>query len=219
ACASFEAAAPRSPAPPFDRPDLQEPRNRAAPRDPFFLWIHLYDPHAPYNPPPRFLATARERHASNPDYDGEIAYADSQVARLLDALRQRTILDRTLVVVAGDHGEGLGDHGESTHGMLLYDSTLRVPLVIAGAGQPKERRAEAVSLADLAPTVLGAAGVAIPSEMNGRNLLVRLQPEHVADLYAETEYPRVAGWSPLQALTDGRWKAIRSTGEAQIYGL
>jgi len=96
---------------------------------PFFLWIHLYDPHAPYTPPAEYAA-----RAASP-YDGEVMFADAQVGRVLDALRTNGSLARTLVVVAGDHGEGLGDHGERTHGMLLYDSTLRVPLVIAAPGR------------------------------------------------------------------------------------
>jgi choline-sulfatase len=199
---------------------------------PFFLWVHLYDPHAPYNPPPEF----RARTAT--PYDGEIAYADAQLGRLFDALRSRALMDRTVVVVAGDHGEGLGDHGERTHGMLLYDSTLRVPLIIAVPGQPAGTRDEAVSLADLAPTLLHAAGITPPEAMKGRDLLatVRLKADTVAtrngaagadassvrlqpDLYSETEYPRVAGWSPLQALTDGRWMTIRAGATAEVYDL
>jgi arylsulfatase A-like enzyme/Tfp pilus assembly protein PilF len=216
----------------------------AGPRPPaFFLWIHLYDPHAPYDPPAEFLERVRSVRASSPQprasspqppaseeslrYDGEIAYADSQIARVFESLRARRMLDRTLVVVAGDHGEGLGDHGERTHGMLLYDSTLRVPLVIASPGRSPERRDEAVSLVDIAPTILRAAGVVPPPEMTGRDLLggnggalgdvhgVRRQ----LDLYAETEYPRVAGWSPLHALTDGRWMAIRSASATALYDL
>ena len=94
---------------------------------PFFAWVHFYDPHAPYTPPQEFLDRARGQ-----PYDGEVAFADAQLGRLLDWLRTSGQADRTIVAVAGDHGEGLGDHGELTHGMLAYDSTLRVPLVIAG---------------------------------------------------------------------------------------
>ena len=173
------------------------------------MWVHLYDPHAPYNPPPEFRAKAATA------YDGEIAYADSQLARLLDALRARGVMDQTIVVVAGDHGEGLDEHGERTHGMLLYDSTLRVPLIIARPGAAAATRDEPVSLAEIAPTILRAAGVTPPDAMTGRDLLdmVRLKP----DLYSETEYPRVAGWSPLQALTDGRWMAIRAGAATEVY--
>ena len=98
-------------------------------RAPFFVWIHLYDPHAPYTPPARFAARTRT------PYDGEVAFADEQIARVFEWLRAHGQTDRTLIVVSGDHGEGLGDHGERTHGMLLYDSTLRVPLIVAAPGQ------------------------------------------------------------------------------------
>jgi arylsulfatase A-like enzyme/Tfp pilus assembly protein PilF len=184
------------------------------PQAPFFVWMHLYDPHAPYIPPKEFLPPGRA------PYDGEIAYADAQLARVLDRLRAGGLMDRTLVVVAGDHGEGLGDHGERTHGMLVYDSTLRVPLVIAAPGRAAATRDEAVSLADLAPTLLCAAGVAPPAAMKGRDLLDPRAPTREAlELYSETEYPRVAGWSPLQALTDGRWMTIRAGAATEVYDL
>ena len=214
------AAQPGAPAPPVI------PALPALPALPaFFLWIHLYDPHTPYNPPPEFRA-----RTSTP-YDGEIAYADSQLARVLDALRARGLMENTIVAVAGDHGEGLGEHGERTHGMLVYDSTLRVPLIVAAPGHAAATRDEAVSLADLAPTILRAAGVTPPDAMKGRDLLgvwgaemrgpeVRSATTAVApDLYSETEYPRVAGWSPLQALTDGRWMTIRAGGATELYDL
>ena len=218
------------------------------PPAPFFLWVHLYDPHAPYTPPQEFLLPGRT------PYDGEIAYADAQLARVFDRLRAARLMDRTVVVVAGDHGEGLGEHGERTHGMLVYDSTLRVPLVIGTPGREAGTSDEPVSLVDLAPTLLRAAGVTPPQAMKGVDLLttvrlkpdttetkrqdsdvqrpdsgsvrlqadrsassVRLQPDR--DLYAETEYPRVAGWSPLQALTDGRWVTIRSSAATEVYDL
>jgi choline-sulfatase len=196
------------------------------PQSAFFVWIHLYDPHAPYNPPDEFRARTRT------PYDGEIAFADAEIARVFEWLRAHGQIDRTLVVVAGDHGEGLGDHGERTHGMLLYDSTLRVPLIIASPGRPAGVRDEAVSLVDLAPTIVRAAGVTPPDAMNGRDLLevVRLKPDTTgnaggrsvrlqADLYSESEYPRVAGWTPLQALTDGRWMTIRAGASSEVYDL
>jgi arylsulfatase A-like enzyme/Tfp pilus assembly protein PilF len=207
----------------------QGPRTDQGPRPkaqgPFFMWIHLYDPHAPYNPPSEFRARSRS------PYDGEIAYADAQLGRLLEWLRARGEIDRTLIVVAGDHGEGLGDHGERTHGMLLYDSTVRVPLIVVAPGRPAGRRDDPVSLTDLAPTILRAAGVAVPDVMKGRDLLStvrlkadttetdRLKPDRDRDLYSETEYPLVAGWSPLQALTDGRWMAIRAGASTEVYDL
>ena len=184
--------------------------------EPFFVWIHLYDPHAPYNPPQGFLAKAKT------SYDGEIAYADSQIARVFDWLRSSGLDERTWIIVAGDHGEGLGDHGERTHGMLLYDSTLRVPLIVSAPGATAGNVADAVSLVDVAPTILHAAGVAIPADRKGHDLLeapAPTAPGGIRDLYAETEYPRVAGWSPLQALTDGRWMGIRSGASTELFDL
>ncbi|HKB11544.1 MAG TPA: tetratricopeptide repeat protein, partial [Vicinamibacterales bacterium] len=196
-------------------------RNAANTGAPYFVWIHLYDPHAPYQAPAAF----RGRTAT--PYDDEVAYAGSEVGRLLDRLRTSGALDRTLIVVAGDHGEGLGEHGERTHGMLLYDSTLRVPLVIAASGIAARTIETPVGLSEIAPTVLHAAGVMPPPEMMGRDL-IRLRPDAVndrtgdvggPDLYSETEYPRVAGWSPLLALTDGRWKTIRAGAATEVYDL
>src|SRR5262249_8612051 len=146
---------------------------------------------APYNPPKEFLPPGRV------PYDGEIAYADAQLRRVFDALSAQGALDHTIVVIAGDHGEGLGEHGEATHGMLLYESTLRVPLVIADrAGSLGPSTIDApVSLAEIAPTILAAAGVPPPADMRGRNL-ARMAAS-AFDVYGETEYPLVAGWSPL----------------------
>jgi arylsulfatase A-like enzyme/Tfp pilus assembly protein PilF len=205
-------------------------------QQPFFLWVHLYDPHAPYNPPAEFVRSSRSSasggaHATDDRramsvqalYDGEVAYADSELARLFAWLRDRGRLARTLVVVAGDHGEGLGDHGEQTHGMLVYDSTLRVPLIIVGPGVASGVRDTAVSLADIAPSILHAAGIAPPSPMQGSDLIAKVGAKTAdrdrADLYAETRYPLVAGWSPLGALTDGRWKAIRAGASTELYDL
>jgi len=229
-------------------PSPQSPTANPEPRatSPFFLWIHLYDPHAPYNPPPEFVRSTAGRAATVEErYDGEVRYADAQIARVLAWLDAHALRDRTLVVVAGDHGEGLGDHGEQTHGMLLYDSTLRVPLLVSLPGALAARRDDPVSLADIAPTVLRATGVAVPAAMKGRDLLaagVRLSAPAPSDsagaaatssrsatreggqadlteLYSETEYPRVAGWSPLHALTDGRWMAIGGAGATALYDL
>ena len=183
------------------------------PQSAFFLWIHLYDPHAPYTPPKEFLPPGRA------PYDGEIAYADAQLARVLGTLSAQGAMDHTMVVIAGDHGEGLGDHGEATHGMMLYESTLRVPLVIADRSRtfrPATTDAP-VSLAEIGPTILGAAGVTPPADMRGRDL-TRMSGS-TFDVYGETEYPLVAGWSPLQALTDGRWKAIRAGLATEVYDL
>ena len=202
---------------------------------PSSLWIHLYDPHAPYNPPREFVRATAERTATVEErYDGEVRYTDAQIARVLAWLDAHALRDRTLVVVAGDHGEGLGDHGERTHGMLLYDSTLRVPLIVSMPGVAAAKR-EPVSLADIAPTMLRATGVAVPPAMKGRDLLAGVpagartltagretrtyECRRAATCTLRHEYPRVAGWSPLQALTDGRWMAISGAGATALYDL
>ena len=179
--------------------------------EPFFAWIHLYDPHAPYTPAPEFLARAGANA-----YNGEVAYADAQVARVLDALRQRGLDSRSVIAVTGDHGEGLGEHGEQTHGMLAYDSTLHVPLVVAGPGLRAGTVAEPVSLVELAGTLLKVVGVTPPGGMSPRDVLSEARKE--ADIYAETEYPRSAGWHPIATLADDRWKLILSS-EPELYDL
>ena len=177
---------------------------------PFFIWIHLYDPHAPYAPP----AGYREK-AGGGAYNGEVAYADAQVARIVEVLRTRNVFPSTGVAVAGDHGEGLGDHGEQTHGMLAYDSTLRVPLVFSGATLPTRVVSTPVSLADVAPSLLRLAGVP-PSVRGSADLVAPESGER--DVYAETQYPRSAGWHTLAALAGERWKLIVSS-ETELYDL
>ena len=124
---------------------------------PFFLWIHLYDPHAPYAPPAGFAGADRD------PYDGEVAYADAQVGRVVSALEAAGLSARTIVAVTSDHGEALGEHGEQTHGMLTYDATLRVPLVIARPGGSAARDDEPRSLADLGPMLLPAGAASRPA--------------------------------------------------------
>jgi len=166
--------------------------------DPVFLWVHLYDPHAPYRG----------------SYDEEVRFADAQVGRLLHDLR--TQARDPIVIVAGDHGESLGEHGERTHGMLAYDAALRVPLIVAGPGIGAARRTSPVSLSDIAPTLLELAGVQV-SNRSGRSLLAADgDPER--EIYSETEYPHVAGWSPVYALAQDRWKLILSHGP-ELYDL
>ena len=176
---------------------------------PFFAWIHLYDPHAPYEPPAEYLA-----RAGNDPYDGEVAFADAQVARLLDSIGKSGKTDSTVIAVVGDHGEGLGDHSEATHGMLAYDSTLRVPLVLAIPGRAASIDDEPVSLVEIAGTLVQLAQRPIPQTMRSGSLLAPAQRE----AYAETEYPRTAGWHPLKSLADDRWKVILSS-EPELYDL
>ena len=144
-----------------------------------------------------------------------MAYADAQVARLVDAVPRARRDGRTVVVVTGDHGEGLGDHGEHTHGMLAYDSTLKVPLILSGATMPKR--------------VVSCAGVARRSSRRRCLRLAGLQPAGAGadllapeaterDVYAETQYPRSAGWHALSVLAGERWKLIQSS-ETELYDL
>lgn len=187
---------------------------------PFFAWVHLYDAHAPYDPPEPY----RSRFAGRL-YDGEIASVDHQVGRLLDWLRAQGLEQATLVAVAADHGESLGDHGEQTHGFFLYESTLRVPLLLRSPGRLRAGRvvATAVGLADLAPTLCGllhlppAPGAAV----DGRDLsaaLLKGSDPPAADLYAETQYPKLFGWSDLAALRRERLKFIEAPRQ-ELYDL
>jgi arylsulfatase A-like enzyme len=183
---------------------------------PFFLWTHLYDAHRPYDPPEPF----RSRHAGSP-YIGEIAFADAQIGRLLAALERRRILDRTIVIVAGDHGESLGDHGERDHGIFVYQSVLRVPLIIRAPGLSPRRVGAVVRLVDVMPTILDMLNVATPA-MDGSSLVDlmsrRSGPQHDRDAYAESLYPRHLGWSPLRSLRTGRFKLIEAP-RPELYDL
>ena len=185
-------------------------------RRPFFEWVHFYDPHAPYLPPEPY----RSKHASSP-YDGEIEFADAQLGRLLDALKAAGLDQKTIVIVAGDHGEALGEHGEATHGLLLYEPTLHVPLLIRVPGTLKSRVVKApVSLADVAPTIAALIGHPL-SGTDGRDLSAALldQKEPDAhDLYAETEYPTNFGWSGLASLRRDSLKFI-SAPTPELYDL
>lgn len=177
---------------------------------PFFAWIHFYDAHAPYAPPQPY----RTRFASSP-YDGEIAYADSQIARILEYLDRARLREHTVVAIAGDHGEGLGEHGEATHGLLLYESTLRVPLIIAAPSLLPHVVHESISTTDVAPTLAALSGVAMNVvRLDGRDLsadLVHRREPPPRDIYAETRYPRTFGWSDLGAFRRDGKKLISGT--------
>jgi choline-sulfatase len=177
-------------------------------RGSFFLWVHLYDPHDPYDPPEPFKA----KYRASP-YDGEIAYADFAVGKLLAALHASGRYDSTVIAVAADHGEAFGEHGEQTHGLFLYDETIHVPLLVKFVdGKPGPLLIDTrVGLVDLAPTILQAVGIVPPTTMQGASLMVLVKPDsksEVADrpAYAETDYPfRAFGWSPLRAWRDGKY--------------
>ena len=182
---------------------------------PFFLFVHLYEPHAPYDPPEPF----RSREASA--YDGEIAYADSILGTLVEDLKRRGLWDEALVVVLSDHGEGLGDHGEREHGILLYREALQVPLVVKLPGSRRRgSRVEApAGLVDVLPTIAGALGLALPEGLAGRDLLAG-EPEAVGRrIYSETMYPQIhLGWSALRSLTGARHRYIEGA-QAELYDI
>jgi arylsulfatase A-like enzyme/tetratricopeptide (TPR) repeat protein len=191
----------------------------AAGTKPRFMWVHLYDAHAPYRPPQEFLDKASGR-----PYDGEIAYVDAQVGRLLDALEARRMTANTLVAIAGDHGEALGDHGEATHGMLVYDATLRVPLILAGPGINRGERVDReLSLSHIAPAIVRAAGLTASASYDcDVPLFGPAMPEPATsrscDVFSESRYPRRAGWHAVAALSDSQWKLIQSS-EPELFDL
>lgn len=206
-----------------------------APR-PFFLWVHFYDPHAPYDPPPAFAA----KFPGDP-YDAEIATSDFGVSMLLDAVPPERRAD-TVIVATGDHGESLGEHGESEHGILLYDATLHVPLIVQGPGiAAGVRIRQQVRHVDLLPTILELLSVKAPAPLDGISLVPQLtgsdggQPggrtgmgtgrgqagdrppsdpvaKNAIDAplsYAESRFGELHfGWSPLRSARDGTWKYI-----------
>ena len=165
----------------------------------FFAWVHFYEPHAPYDPPPPFL----EQQAGRP-YDGEIAAADACLGRVTAAAEARA-KGRLVIAVTGDHGEALGDHGERTHGFFVYQSTLRVPMILAGPGIPASRRADVARTVDLLPTILARVGVPAPAGLDGADLLAAARG---TEAYAETLYPETLGWAGLRALRLGALKYI-----------
>jgi len=184
---------------------------------PFFLWVHYYDPHAPYEPP----GALAERFRAAP-YDGEIAFVDTQLVRLVRALEDGGALARTLVVVTADHGEGLGEHGEGTHGLFVYDATLKVPWIMAGPGIAAGRVVETVARGvDLLPTLLDYAGLAPRADLEGRSLRPATEGREMSDApaYAESLYPeREFGWAPLHAWRTARYKLIEAP-RPELYDL
>lgn len=199
------------------------------PRGPFFLWLHFYDPHDPYDPPPPFKA----RFAASP-YDGEIAYMDFAVGKLLSTLRTRGIYEQTLFVVVADHGEAFGEHGEISHGLFLYGDTLHVPLLIKlpGADSVHLLVESRVGLVDIAPTILQKFGITAPQPMQGSSLLPLMKVSTKAagaitaasrptaadrPEYAETDYPhRAFGWSSLRSWRAGKYLYIDAP-ERELY--
>jgi len=186
---------------------------------PFFLWLHLYDPHEPYEPAEPF----KSRYPGHP-YDAEVAYTDSLIGRFRSALSERDLLDGSLVVLASDHGEGLGDHGEMFHGYFVYDSTIHTALIVrppAGTGEGRVVD-HAASHVDLMPTILELVGLPAPATLHGRSLAPLIAGDDVPwdrPVYAESLYPLLHyGWAPLRSLRTDRFKLIQ-VPRAELYDL
>jgi len=180
---------------------------------PFFAWLHFFDPHLPYAPPSPYPA----------GYDGEIAYVDAQVGRVLETLEAKGLGKDTLVVVTSDHGESLGEHGEKSHGFFVYDATLRVPLILKSAASlpAGERIATPVRTIDIFPTVLEALDVPVPDESQGRSLLslVKGEATEPAPAYAECYVSELNfRWAPLVALRERGYKYIEAP-RPELYDL
>ncbi len=184
---------------------LDEPRV-----EPFFLWLHLYDPHDPYTPPEPYKSQYRH------PYDAEVAYTDSLIGELRDSLAERGLLETSLIILTSDHGEGLGQHQEGFHGFFIYDSSMRVPLIIRApfGGLAGKVIDEAVSHVDLLPTILEAVGQNVPDEVQGSSLLPLILDQVPAgtpprQVYSESLYPFLHyGWAPLRSLRSGGYKFI-----------
>ena len=186
--------------------------------EPFFLFVHYNDPRFPYKPPERLAG----RFGGRP-YAGEVAAVDEAVAALLEALKRSGAAERTAVILTADHGEGLGDHGENTHGYFVYQTTIRVPLIIHAPwlATPPRRVTQLVSQVDVMPTILGLMGVPVPRSVQGRSLLPLVEGKDLPEqpVMASCEVPwlelRV---SPLRAILDGRLKYIESP-RPELYDL
>ena len=175
---------------------------------PFFLWVHFYDPHFPYDPPEPY----RSRY-TNDLYGGEAAYTDEQVGKLLRSLDELKLDSNTLVILVADHGESLGEHGEYTHGVFLYDSTMHVPLIFAGPGIPSGRVvSQQVRSIDVLPTVTDLLGLTADEIVQGVSLMPALLEGKATRsnyCYMETLYPKTRmGWSELRAMRTDQWKLV-----------
>jgi arylsulfatase A-like enzyme/Tfp pilus assembly protein PilF len=183
---------------------------------PFFLWVHLYDPHDPYSPPQPY----KTRYQTNA-YDGEIAYTDSIVGKLVGVLRARGLFQGTLIAVMADHGEAFGEHEESHHGIFLYDETIHVPLLLKLPGRQAGKKVETqVGLVDVAPSILQAVHLPVPSAVQGRSLLNLPSSEKASldhPIYAESSYGHLSfGWSTLRAWRTGRYLYVEAP-ERELY--
>lgn len=184
----------------------------------FFSWIHFFDPHIPYDPPSHY----REEFLDNP-YDGEIAFMDFYIGKIIEKLREQDLIDKTLIVMAGDHGEAFGEKREKGHGVFIYESTMRVPLIFYAANNlPQGDLIEArVRLIDIMPSVLDMLNITVSPSIQGTSLLPHIEGKKKEDLssYIESYFPRENyGWSELVGLIDGDWKFIKAPKQ-ELYNL
>jgi arylsulfatase A-like enzyme/Tfp pilus assembly protein PilF len=181
---------------------------------PFFLWVHYYDPHDPYDPPEPY----KHEYGSSL-YDGEIAYVDHVLGDLITSLRRYQNMNQTILIIAGDHGEGLGEHKERTHSLFLYRATQHVPLLMRVPELKPRRIAGVVSLIDIAPTILEWSGIPVTSDMQGKSLIPLIEGKEKSSrvaysesMFAELHY----GWSPLRSVTTADYKFIEAP-KAELY--
>ncbi|MFC2169904.1 sulfatase-like hydrolase/transferase [Acidobacteriota bacterium] len=188
----------------------------------FFSWLHLYDPHTPYDPPEPY----KTQYSDKPWglYDGEIAYVDSLIGKILDNLSSKKILDKTIIVIVGDHGESLGEHAEGTHGFFIYDACVSVPLIFHFPF-PKLRGSQVeaqVETTDIMPTLLEILDLPIPEDVQGKSLLPLILGQKEKEErfgYSESYYPLYHyGWSELKSLRSIRFKYIQAP-RPELYDL
>jgi choline-sulfatase len=189
----------------------------AHPAGPYFVWVHLYDPHDPYEPPPPYSQTYKDHL-----YDGEIAYADSALANFLAYLKKLGRYENSLIVVVGDHGEGLGEHHEDTHGIFLYDSTTHVPLIMKLPGRSNAARVvdAQVRTTDILPTVLDLLNIPAPERWDGESLKPYFDGANSSSrtAFGETDYPLRFGWAPLRSVRAEGFKFIEAP-KPELYDL
>jgi arylsulfatase A-like enzyme/Tfp pilus assembly protein PilF len=188
----------------------------------FFAWVHLYDPHIPYTPPKKYAEKFEDTQEGR--YDGEVAFADSCVGEIVEKLKSLDLLESTLIVVVGDHGEAFGEHQEYGHGIFCYEEALEVPLIFYNPRLfPRGRRLTSrLNLIDIMPTILELYGLSIPPEVQGRSfasLLAGNEAKNQRGVYFESMHGRdEMGWAPLTGLIDGKYKYI-SLPQPELYDL
>jgi arylsulfatase A-like enzyme len=184
---------------------------------PFLLWVHVYDPHTPYDPPSPF----KEKYAEDP-YNGEIAYTDRELGRLFEALNKKSPPEKTVLAVLSDHGESLSEHGEYSHGIFIYDSTLHIPWIMTGPGIHEGKRIKGqVRTIDLLPTLMDLLGGEVPTVCQGVSLVPTFANERVRTTYSYTESltPKIdMGWTELRGIRTDKWKYIRAP-RPELYDL